>query len=368
MAPVDKNTQYRVCIVGNLLGFRKGNVTTQGQILAELLLDDGHAVVATSSKEIRIVRLMDAVWTLLRHKRKFDVAVVEVYSGLGFLLAEVTSFVTRLLDVPTVFVLHGGNLPEIARRKPKWVSRVFSRAQVIIAPSQFLARRISELGFTVRIIPNVLNIDQYPYEPPTRITPKLIWMRSFHPIYRPEMALNVLAEVLEDYPDASLVMAGVDKGLLTSVKNRAVAKGIGSSVAFPGFLDHEAKLQQFGAADVYINTNQIDNMPVSVLEAFAFGLPVVATAVGGMRDLITDGHNGLLVPDGDVRAMADAIRRLVRDPDLAKTLSANGRRLAEESSWERVRDQWFEVFEEIMPRRRVGPDTILERTRQNAVS
>jgi glycosyltransferase involved in cell wall biosynthesis len=368
MAATDKNTQYRVCIVGNLLGFRKGNVTTQGQILAELLLGDGHKVFATSSKEIRVFRLMDAVATVVRHRRKFDVVIIEVYSGLGFLLADVTSFVAQLLNTPTVFVLHGGDLPEAARRNRKWISRVFSRAQAIIAPSQYLARKISELGFTVHIIPNVLSIDEYPYEPPTRVTPKLIWMRSFHSIYRPEMAVQVLAELLKDYPDATLVMAGVDKGLLTSVKNRAIALGIGSSVAFPGFLDHEAKLQHFGAADVYINTNQIDNMPVSVLEALSFGLPVVATAVGGMRDLITDELNGILVPDGDVGAMADAIRRLVADPDLVKTLSANGRRLAEGCSWERVRDRWFEVFEELMQRPRVGPDAVSERTSQNAIS
>ncbi len=368
MATKERNPKYRICIVGNLLGFRKGNVTTQGQILAELLVNDGHAVFATSSRKNRVMRLIEAVWTIIRNRKKFDTAIIEVYSGRSFLFADVTSFVARLFGIPSILVLHGGNLPAIARSMPKWVSRVLGRASAIIAPSIYLAREISDLGFSVRIIPNVLNIDEYPYKPRTRLTPKLIWMRSFHSIYRPEMALNVLAELLRFRPEASLVMAGVDKGLLSSVKDKATEMGIRTSVEFPGFLDHEAKVQQFSSADVYLNTNRIDNMPVSVLEACSFGLPVVATAVGGMRDLIAHEHNGLLVPDGDVHAMVNAIRRLLADPGLAMRLSSNGRRTAEESSWENVRVQWFEVFEAVMPRTQDGPGVIMNRRQRDAIS
>jgi len=105
------------------------------------------------------------------------------------------------------------------------------------------------------------------------------------------------------------------------------------------------------AADIFINTNRIDNMPVAVVEACAMGLPVVATAVGGVPDLLKDGETGLLVPDDDDKMMAEAIKRLLDDAELAGRLSANGRLLAERSSWEQVRPRWEELFADLTARR-----------------
>jgi glycosyltransferase involved in cell wall biosynthesis len=85
-------------------------------------------------------------------------------------------------------------------------------------------------------------------------------------------------------------------------------------------------------------------MPVAVVEACAMGLPVVSTRVGGIPDLLADGHTGLLVPSEDEQAMTDAVLRLLADQELAARLSNNGRRLAEESSWVRVRPLWDRLF------------------------
>jgi glycosyltransferase involved in cell wall biosynthesis len=141
-------------------------------------------------------------------------------------------------------------------------------------------------------------------------------------------------------------MAGQDKGLQAETERLAAELGLASSVRFPGFLTVEGKFDAGGQAHIFLNTNHVDNMPVSIVEACAMGLPVVATSVGGIRDLLTDRETGLLVPDGEVEAMAQAVLRLVDQPELASRLSENGRRLAERSSWLRVRPQWEAVFEE----------------------
>jgi glycosyltransferase involved in cell wall biosynthesis len=119
------------------------------------------------------------------------------------------------------------------------------------------------------------------------------------------------------------------------------------AVKFAGFLDQQTKLHEASAADIFINTNRIDNMPVSIVEACALGLPVVSTEVGGIPDLLTDGETALLVPDDDADAMAAAIARLLNDNELSQKLSLNGRKLAERSSWEEVRPQWEQVFAEV---------------------
>jgi glycosyltransferase involved in cell wall biosynthesis len=175
-------------------------------------------------------------------------------------------------------------------------------------------------------------------------------MRSFHPVYNPLMAIRVLARLRATMPTASLVMAGQDKGLEFETRRLAEALGLNGAVHFPGFLDMAAKVKEGDAADIYINTNHVDNMPVTVVEACAVGLPVVATAVGGVPDLLTDGETGLLVPDDDDQAMTTAIHRLLNDPALATRLSTNGRQLAERSSWEQVRPLWERIFAEVMAR------------------
>jgi glycosyltransferase involved in cell wall biosynthesis len=172
-------------------------------------------------------------------------------------------------------------------------------------------------------------------------------MRSFDSLYNPMMALRVLRRVRAVLPEATLTMGGQDNGLEPSVRREAGRMGVADAVRFVGFLDGEGKRREGGAADIFINTNRIDNTPVAVIEACAMGLPVVATDVGGIRDLLTDEVSALLVRDDDDQAMAEAILRLVRDPQLAKRLSTNGRKLAKASSWEQVRVRWERLFAEL---------------------
>jgi glycosyltransferase involved in cell wall biosynthesis len=126
--------------------------------------------------------------------------------------------------------------------------------------------------------------------------------------------------------------------------------GLQEEVRFAGFLDLPGKQQQFAGHDIYLSTNRIDNTPVSVLEAAAFGLPVVATRVGGVPFLLQDGQTALLVEDDAAEAMAQAVRRLVEEPGLAGRLSENGRRLAEQFDWSQVLDLWEDAFSAAMGR------------------
>ena len=254
---------------------------------------------------------------------------------------------SKFFGIATVFVLHGGGLHEFTRRFPSWSKRVLRRSDVVVTPSKFLARSAQNHGLPTHVIPNVIDLADYQFRLRRNIDPRMIWMRTFHSIYNPAMALRVLDIVRSRKPDATLVMAGVDKGMEDQIKILARQMGLEGIVTFPGFLDQEAKLTVFSDGDIYLNTNNVDNMPVSVVEACAMGLPVVATNVGGIPDLISDGLDGILVPADDEQKMADAVLRLLDDPELAERLSRNGRVLAERSSWESVRKQWEEIFAEV---------------------
>jgi glycosyltransferase involved in cell wall biosynthesis len=340
-----------------MVGRNPGYVTTQGLILAEhFARDTEHSVLITSSNTNRYLRLAEMVSTLLRNRRSIDIQCLEVYSGRSFVVEDVASWIGKRLGQRIVMVLHGGALPEFMARFPRWTKRVLARADRLVAPSRFLARAAERYGFQVQVIPNIVDVNAYPFRHRRELSPRLFWMRSFHPIWNPEMAVRVLASLREKVPEATLVMAGQDKGMQLQVKRLTESLGLNGQVRFPGFLDMQAKIHEGSVADIFINTNRIDNMPVAVVEACAMGLPVVSTAVGGIPDLLTDGETGLLVPDDDDQAMVRAIHHLLKDPDLAGRLSMSGRRLAEQSSWEHVRPQWEGVFTQLIGYPKLGKD------------
>lgn len=341
-----------VCFIGNMLGRKRGFVTTQGQILADLFYEDGYSVTSASSQVNRVLRLLDIVITVARNRNEASVLIIEAYSGPAFILADTASLLAKIFNIPSILVLHGGNLPEFTERYPGWVKRVLSRATILVSPSSFLAEKLSVFGIKSRIIPNVIELSNYNYRTRDEVSPKLLWMRAFHEIYNPQMAIEVFGSLRKKYPDASLVMAGVDKGLEAEIKKMAADMGLSEAVRFPGFLDYHAKIREFSNADIFLNTNRIDNMPVAVLEACAMGLPVVATSVGGIPYLLQNGKTGLLVQDGDVEAMVGAIASLLESNEFARDLSVKGRELAERSSWENVRPQWEELFDEIQLEKR----------------
>jgi len=338
-------SDQRLCFVGPMLGRRPGYVTSQGMILAHYFEKAGYDVITASDSTNRYIRLLDILATIIRHGRRLDVVCLEVYAGPSFVVEDLASAVARFFRRRIVMVLHGGSLPEFMARHPWWARRVLKRADKIVAPSPFLARAARRQGFTARVIPNVVDVTKYPYRHRRHLRPHFLWMRAFHPFWNPEMAIRVFARIRGKVPQAKLVMAGQDKGWQASIQRLVSELKLDEAVRFAGFLDMEGKVREANAADVFLNTNRIDNMPVAVVEACAMGLPVVSTSVGGVPDLLTDGETGLLVGDNDLDGMEQAILRLLNEPDLAGRISAGGRRLAERSAWEKVRPEWERVFQ-----------------------
>ena len=337
-----------------MIGRNPGYVTTQAEIIADLFQAAGYPVVSVSDSHNRYWRLVDIVKTLILKRRQMDILVINVYGGASFVVEDIASYLGRLFDKPIVMLLHGGAMPEFMARYPKWTRRVLGRAQAIVTPSEFLARAVVPkrndrlMEELLSVIRNVLDLTRYQYRHRPKIKARLLWMRTFHPIYNPLMAVRVLARLRSSVPDATLLMAGQANGTEVEVKRLADELGVNGALRLSGFLEGENKMAEVNAAEIFINTNHIDNMPVSVVEACAMGLPVVSTAVGGLPDLLTDGETGLLVPDDDDAAMVEAIKRLLEDQELTSRLSSNGRLLAERSSWDEVRPQWEHLFAELV--------------------
>ena len=340
----------RLCFVGPMLHKHRGWVPTQAETLADLFEQCGYPVLRTSSALNRYLRLADIVRFLISHRRQIDILCLQVYGGPSFVVEDIASRLGKRLGQHVVMMMKGGAMPDFMARWPGWTRRVLSRADAIVPPSRFLERSIRPYGFAATVVPNVLNLPAYTYRHRSQVKPRLFWMRAFEPMYNPELALRVVAHLRGQVPDVFLTMAGQDSGLQAATEKRARQLGVDDIVCFPGFLYREAKECQAIRHDIFLNTNRVDNMPVSVIEAAAWGLPVVATRVGGIPDLLEDESTGLLVPDDDEEAMANSVLRLMKEPDLASRLSSNGRALAESCAWERVRPMWEAVFSDVMGR------------------
>lgn len=336
-----------VLLVSNFLAGWDGR-RTYAEDLARRLQDAGVTVRTSSRVVFPPARLADMVLAAIGGRGGYRIAIIDVYSGRAFLWAEAAAHAARAAGKRVILALHGGRLPEFANRHPGRVARLLAKADLVVAPSPFLRGALRHLRPDIRVVPNAVDLRAYPFRSRGHISPRLVWLRSFHRMYHPGLAVRVLAELRRSHPEATLAMYGPDKdGSLGHTRRLAEELGVAESVRFPGVVPKERVGEALAGADVFLNTTHVDNTPVSVIEAMACGLCVVSTDAGGVPQLIRDGIHGLLVRPGDAEGMVDAVRRLLNDAELCFRLSTEARARAEEFTWERVLPQWLELFESL---------------------
>ncbi len=338
----------RVLMVGNFFRFL-GRNSQYCRDFAEQLARRGHLVMTVSHRRSRILRLVAMTFFPWWQRRRFDVAVVDVFSGPSFLWAEAATMALDAARKPVALTLRGGALPAFAHRHPRRVRKLLCRAAEVTAPSSYLAEAMKPFRSDIKVIPNALELSRYPFRHRSGVKPNLIWLRAFHRMYAPEVAIQVLASLLQEHPEAHLTMVGPDKdGSLAHCQALAVDKGVASRVTFLTAVPKEQVPAVLAQADIFLNTTTVDNTPVSVIEAMACGLCVVSTNAGGVPHLVRDGEEGILVPVGDAGAMVEAVTRLLDAPSLAARLSANARAKAAGFDWSNVLPQWEELLETLV--------------------
>lgn len=318
---------------------KSSNISTI-HILGELLAKEGYTLYFASSINNKFFRLIDMIATTLKRIRSIDVVIIDTYSTLNFYFAFIISQICRLFNKPYIPRLNGGNLPARLKSNPRMSSMIFKYAKYNVSPSFYLKRSFEQLGYpNVLYIPNALNVEKYPVAIKSYSSPKLLWVRSFSKIYNPKLAIQVLYELKKQYPDAELCMIGPDSdGTLKEVKS--FANELNIDVKFTGKLTKEEWIEESKNYNIFINTTNYDNMPVSVIEAMALGFPIVSTDVGGMPDLIDHNSDGLLVPPNDAVAMVKAIKFLLDNESNRDQIISNSRTKVESFDWEHVKKEW----------------------------
>jgi glycosyltransferase involved in cell wall biosynthesis len=344
----DMENQDAVLMIGNFLS-SSGMNRTINEDLAEGLCKAGGNILTTSNKPGRILRLLDMLITIFHCKKDYKVALVDVYSGKAFIWAEICCFMLGLLNKSYVLNLHGGSLPSFAARWPNRMRRLLNSARIVVVPSAYLLETMVRYSSNIRVLPNPIDVNKYNYRLRKKPLPRLVWLRSFHAIYNPSMAPRFMVSLLGKYPTAHLKMIGPDNkdGSYQDTKDLIVELGLVENMTLPGGIPKSDVPMCLDQGDIFINTTNVDNTPVSVLEAMACGMCVVSTEVGGIPYLIKNEHDGLLVPANDSEAMAAAVHRILTEPGLAELLSANARLKARQFDWSVILPVWQKLFLEV---------------------
>jgi glycosyltransferase involved in cell wall biosynthesis len=348
----------RVLIVGNFLSATRGFSRGVCEDLAVRLQEYGHVVLTTSHRRSRLNRLVDMLRTVWKQHPHFDVAQVDVFSGPAFIWAEAVCGLLKLLRKPFVLTLHGGNLPVFADRWPRRVARLLSSATCVTAPSRFLQETLRVYRRDIELIPNGMDLSAYTFRKRSSVAPRLVWLRAFHSIYNPTLLPAVVAKLAKHHPETFLTMIGPDKGdgSLESTRRIAEKLGVNSRIRFiPGIPKEEVPTSLDGQ-EIFISLSDADNTPVSIVEAMASGLPVVSSDVGGMRYLVEDREDGLLVPSRDPDAVATAVEELLAQPLLVQKLTSKAREKAEAFDWAIVLPRWQQIFERVAASGKHGAD------------
>lgn len=292
-------------------------------------------------------------WPLLfRELRRADVVHIFSASYSSFLLAPLPAvIVSRLLGKPVLLNYHSGEAPDHLRRS--WIARRVLRRHVElnVVPSPFLRDVLASFDVPAEVVSNTLDLREFSYRARDPLLPRLLSTRNFEPLYNVACVLRAFALVQARYPDASLTLVG-SGSQEQALRDLASALSL-RHVTFAGRVAPGDIHRYYAAADIYVQAPSIDNMPLSVLEAFASGSPVVSTGVGGVPAILTDGVHGLLVNDNDHAALAAQVMALLEQPARARQLAAAARESCLRYDWTVVREGWLAAYTRIAGRRSV---------------
>jgi glycosyltransferase involved in cell wall biosynthesis len=352
-----KDARLRVAIVAASLRY-VGGQSVQADLLRRHWKDDAEIEVSLIpidpllpralawTERIPVLRTLVRqpfyLWNLWRGFKHIDIAHIFSASYWSFLIAPAPALLlAKLRNKKTIIHYHSGEARDHLRRF-RSARPVLRRADRLVVPSGYLVDVFREFDLPAHVVPNIVDENQFSFHERRPLRPHLICTRGFHPYYSVGVVVRAFAEVQKEFPEARLDLVG--KGSSESEIRNLVRDLNVPGVHFLGVASRQHIGRFYDDADIFVNASWLDNMPVSIVEAFASGTPVVTTDPEGIRYLVEHERTGLLSSVGDAKALAANIVRLLRYPDLASRLAANARKESQSYRWAAVRQQWLEEY------------------------
>jgi glycosyltransferase involved in cell wall biosynthesis len=253
--------------------------------------------------------------------------------------------VSRLYGKKTLLNYHSGEAEDHLRRWPRSTKSMLKRVDKIVVPSEYLVRVFAKFGYEAVAIFNIIDLDKFEFRERTTLRPVFLSNRNLEAHYGVDDLLRAFANIQRDIPGAVLTVVG-DGSQRNALESLAAALHL-ANTTFTGRVEHDEINRHYSASDIYLNASKIDNQPLSILEAFACGLPIVTTNAGGIPDIVTDEITGFLVPVGDFESLAKRALQLLAHQEIAPPMIENARAECTRYGWPVVCPQWLNVYQSV---------------------
>jgi L-malate glycosyltransferase len=265
----------------------------------------------------------------------------------AFLLAPLPALlVARLQSKKALINYHSG---EARDHLSHWRTAVpiLRYADGRVVPSVYLAKVFENFGLDAEVVPNFVELKQFHYQRRNPLRPRMLCSRGFGTYYSVDLVVRAFALIQKEFQEAHLCLLGKGE---QEVRIRALVRELGLEryVEFPGSVRRDGIAHYYDQADIFMNASWLDNMPLSILEAFASGTPVATSAPEGIRYLVEDERTGLLSKPGDWEALAGNVLRMLKDPEFALRLAEQAFEELRSYSWEAVRGQWVKLYQRLL--------------------
>jgi len=290
-----------------------------------------------------VVTSIAYIATLLLRVYRYDVIHVFSASYFSFVLAPTPAIlIGRLFGRKVLLNYHSGEADDHLRRWRRSAIPTIRLVDVVIVPSEYLVRVFASFGLEAHAIHNLIDTRQFRFRNRVPLRPLFLSNRNLESHYGVDKVLRAFSLVQQTVPNASLSIVGdgSQRSALQQLANELNLK----NTTFIGQVNPESIADTYDAADIYLNGSEIDNQPLSLLEAFSCGLPIVTTNAGGIPDIVTDRVTGILVPLGDYESMAQRAIELLNDGAFAESMIERARQECAKYSWDAVRDSWLNVY------------------------
>jgi glycosyltransferase involved in cell wall biosynthesis len=272
------------------------------------------------------------------------VELVHVFSGSfgTFLTATAPAFVVARLRSKKVLIHYHSGRGDEHLKQSALARHILRSCDAVVVPSEYLVDSFQTHGIFPRVVANVIDLGRFPYRSRDPVQPKLLCTRNLETHYGIDIVIRAFSSVQKEFPKASLCLVG--SGQQAAEIRRLATELALNHVQFMGAVHPDAMPPIYDRSDVFVNGSYVDCAPVSILEAFSSGLPVVTTSPGGIPGIVEHERTGLLSAPGDWRALAQSVIRLLRHPNLARSMAEKAWQQAGLRSWHNLRTLWLETY------------------------
>lgn len=280
-------------------------------------------------------RLAYGVWLVVKTAQRMVsaravLADIHAVSDRSLLSHAAVMFGARLAGRPALLRIHGGDFDRVFDNASGFQRRLIrfilnSATRVVVLSDGWRSRIAAiEPRAAVEVIPNPVDCRAYERlaDRPPRPTRRILFLANFCERKGHFDALKAIARLAHEFPDVVLALGGDDRdpGTRDQLEREAGRLDIRDRIEFLGTVSGESKDKAVRDADVLILPSHTENMPVSLIEGMAAALPVIATTVGAVPEMIEDGETGFLIAPRDSEGLADRLARLFRDPALGRKI------------------------------------------------